>query len=774
MRPRARLAGLAVFALALALRLYYVHESESTLGLDVSQLKQTDNYVFARWAEIIADGDLLCREQPHAYHLWTQEVAPEGRWLEWYGGEETYHQAPLYPYMVGAVYKLLGRERLVVGIVQAVLGALCCFLTWWLTSRVVSPRAGFIAGMLLAFMGSFYFYDAFILRDGLMALLTIVLAIGLEAAVRKDTAWSWLGAGAALGLFTVGKETGLPLLLLTVLGVAWMRRREPERAARTLTVLMIGWLLLTGPIFLRNRVVGAPLLSMSTRGPEVFVTGNAAGQTGIGWNPPIDTMRRILTDTNFQLGPSMFATIATHRADPMGFPAVLWAKTEAFFNAYEVPNNVNFYLHRSHLLSLKLGFVSMWFLAPAALLGLLLGIPRRRQLAVPYLLFFALVGSVIALYILGRFRLQALPLMALFAGLTVDWALRAWSARRKSALAMAAVPFGLLVLWSAPFEGADPFTEQSRNASVMLQLVKSGNFEQALRYRDKLVDTIDLEEMEAEHGSLGWKLAALRQAFVHFQRAMAAPMGSAERHLEQGLGYTALILITKRGERVEFTTLAIQNFERALEIDPQITGAWHGIGTVRGHNEQLGPSYQAFMNEIALHPDHGESWRDAGLLQRYWKNHAEAVHHFLNAVTVGLDDTRMLAYLSRLEIDPQREASPDVRIQGVMQPVFDNARGLVHARRALDLDPEDPVVREEAAYALYTNGGSDPALFDEASELMRGLAEEFPERAEHFNTMADNFAAAKDAPPKEDATDDAEAEDASTDEDSDAGEDEQP
>jgi 4-amino-4-deoxy-L-arabinose transferase-like glycosyltransferase len=747
-----RLAGLAVFVIALALRLYYVHESEAKLGLDVSQLSQTDNYVFARWAETIADGDLLCWKQPHAYHLWTQEVAPEDRWLEWYGGEQTYHQAPLYPYLVGAVYAFIGREHLMVGIVQAVLGALTCLLTWWLTSRVVSPRAGLIAGLLLAGMGSFYFYDAFILRDGVMALLTIVLAIGLQSAARSDRPLAWLGAGAALGLFTVGKETGLPLLLLTVMGVAWVRRREPGRAARTLMLLMIGWLLLTGPIFVRNRIVGAPTLSMSTRGPEVFIAGNAAGQTGIGWNPPVDTMRQILTDSNFGLLSSMAKTIATHRADPIGFPLLLWNKTEAFFNAYEVPNNVNFYLHRSHLLSLQLGFVSMWFLAPAALIGLVLGLSRRRQLAIPYLLLIALCGSVIALYVLGRFRLQVLPLMALFAGLAVDWALRAWSARRLSALCLAAVPFGLLLAWSAPREDADPFDKLIRNASIMRQLVKAGNFDRALNYRDKLVDSIDIDTAKVEHNSLKWKLAALNQGFVHFERALRHPEDSAARSLELGLGYTALIPITKRGERIEFTTLAMDNFQRALALDPQIVGAWHGTGMLHGHNNELGPSYQAFMQEINNHDTHAESYRKAGFLQHYWKNPAEAVQLFRTAELLGLDDARMLAILSHLEINPIYESLPPVRVQGEFQPVFDNKLGLVHARRALDLDPENPVVREEAAYALYTNGGSDPALFDEAGGLMRGLAEEFPARADHFNKMADNFEAAKPSPPEGDET----------------------
>ena len=39
------------------------------------------------------------------------------------------------------------------------------------------------------------------------------------------------------------------------------------------------------------------------------------------------------------------------------------------------------------------------------------------------------IASVVALYILARFRLQVLPLVALFAAVSVDWALRAWADR---------------------------------------------------------------------------------------------------------------------------------------------------------------------------------------------------------------------------------------------------------------------------------------------------------------------------------------------------------
>jgi hypothetical protein len=98
-------APIVVFLVALVLRVAYVDQSARQIGLDSDRLTQLDTYVFSQWARVIADGDILCWKQPHAYHLWTEDVAPESKWLEWYGGERTYHQAPLYAYVVATVYR---------------------------------------------------------------------------------------------------------------------------------------------------------------------------------------------------------------------------------------------------------------------------------------------------------------------------------------------------------------------------------------------------------------------------------------------------------------------------------------------------------------------------------------------------------------------------------------------------------------------------------------------------------------------------------------------
>ena len=730
MRPRDTLAGLAVFVIALAVRVAYVHESEEVLALDVSRLVQTDNHVFQQWARVIADGDLLCRRQPHAQHLWTDQVAPESRWLEWYGGQQTYHQAPLYPYVLAAIFRLFGRTQEIVGYAQAVLGAATCWLTWLLTRRLVSPLAGLVAGLSLALMGVFYFYDAFLLRDGLMALLTVLLALAGDAALKRGRPRDWLATGAALGLFTLGKETGTALLAAAVLLVLWAWRQQPRRAAGFAGLVLVGWTAVCAPAFVRNRLVQADTFKLSTRGPEVFVTGNACGQDGVGWEPPTGTLRRILMDSNFRLLPTVAATLATHRAEPWGYPALLWNKTRAFFNAYEEPNNVNFELHRAHLPTLRMGFVSMWFLAPAALLGLVLGLPRRRELAVPYLLFLALTASVVALYILGRFRLQVLPLMALFAALAVDWGWRKLRERRVAALVSAGALLLVLLAWTRRPPEPKPFNEQSRDGAMIFQLVKAGNYPRALMFLDRLRRMRSTPEGVIEDRNLAEKLDTMAKAFPLFEQAMAWPDDSAERHLLTGQGLVVLLPITERGERTEFTGLARAEFQAVLESSPTMAGAHVGLGHVAVLVGDPSLAYAEFSQELALHPTSTEAHLGLGLLQQGFGQDVEALQHFRSVFAAGVEDARMLARAAYIEINPTLRDVPPIRVGGQTEPVYDPPRALVHARRALELEPDDPEVREKCAFVLYVNGH-----VDEAVALLRGLQREQPERYDELEGL---------------------------------------
>ena len=99
-----------VLCLAAGLRGWAVHEY--TQSHPLSDAPTIDEASYDEWAVDIASGD------------WT--------------GEEVFFQEPLYPYFLGCVYAVSGRDLDVVRIIQVVLGVLTC----WLVARLGRRLAG--------------------------------------------------------------------------------------------------------------------------------------------------------------------------------------------------------------------------------------------------------------------------------------------------------------------------------------------------------------------------------------------------------------------------------------------------------------------------------------------------------------------------------------------------------------------------------------------------------------------------------------------------------
>src|SRR4051812_13801847 len=92
-----------------------------------------------------------------AYDEWAQRIAG-GEWI----GRDVFYQAPLYPYFLAVIYKTLGRDLLIVLIVQAIVGSASCVLLCVAARRVFSDRVGIAAGAMLALWAPAVFFDGLI------------------------------------------------------------------------------------------------------------------------------------------------------------------------------------------------------------------------------------------------------------------------------------------------------------------------------------------------------------------------------------------------------------------------------------------------------------------------------------------------------------------------------------------------------------------------------------------------------------------------------------
>ena len=429
--------------------------------------EQSDMHFFHEWAQRIAAGDLLGAPRP--YHRWHGEVAQEvyqrqhpgqpfdeqeGRalWDRWLG-TVTYYQDPLYAYLLGGSYRLLGPRVEPVLLAQTAMGlaiaALVFALGWMLDGRWTALGAGLMAALYAPLV----FYEGTLLRGVLQALLSLGLVAAAQQALRspRPARW-WLAAGLCGGLLGMTHSTGL---LLVVALAAWLGWRERGRRRwRSLLVYGAGVAAALAPFAARNVMVGLPPLVSPAYGPVNFIISNAADRNPwVGF--PISTYTdEIMEATDGRLWPVIEATLATHHGVSSWLSLTL-QKLLVFLNWRETVDNINFayYLRQAPLVSL----VGLRFalVAPLAVAGLVMAGRRRLREGVPLLLGLA-VGLLIAVafFTSSRLRLASALLLMPFAALALVEAgrrLRAHGGRKlllPAAAAAAAAAVLVLVSWA--------------------------------------------------------------------------------------------------------------------------------------------------------------------------------------------------------------------------------------------------------------------------------------------------------------------------------------
>ena len=210
------------------------------------------------------------------YDAWAQRLAA-GDWL----GTGVFYQAPLYPYLLGVVYAIVGHSLVAVRLIQAALGASACALLAVAGRRFVGARAGLIAGAMLAVYPPAIFFDG-LLQKSSLDLFLVVLFLALLGEFMDRRRWPWLaGAGLALGAFMLNRENARVLYPVVLAWLWFFFRAVPARArVAWAAVFTLGVAAAVLPVGLRNASVGGEfLISTSQAGPNFYI-GNHAGAIG--------------------------------------------------------------------------------------------------------------------------------------------------------------------------------------------------------------------------------------------------------------------------------------------------------------------------------------------------------------------------------------------------------------------------------------------------------------------------------------------------------------
>jgi Flp pilus assembly protein TadD len=545
-----------------------------------------DSAEYDRWARVIAGGD--------------------------WRGEGAFFQAPLYPYLVGAVYALVGARPTAVYLLQIAVAIAAIWALWRCGTLLAGWRVGLAAAALAAGCGVLVFHDVLLLKESLATSVMAFLLLALVAARRAAGPHPlWLVAGALLGVLAQLRENAL-LLAPLVLLLPWIdddrddlpaagnatsgpddgapsSSRSPattgrgRRALGADVFLALGIALALAPFALRNLVVtGEPLLTTFQGGVNLWI-GNNPEADGL-YRPLVagrqvpererhEAIRLAEAATGRRLSPRevsrywVHRSIAWARAEPAAFLRLQARKLALFWSVAEWPDAVDYGWMRQRSPALGLAFVERGALSLLAVAGIWLERRRLRRWAPVLLLLFGWMAATVAFFLFSRYRLPAVPALALLAAVPVARvaALLGHPERRRTALAGAAAVTAALVV---PHLLRPPPRLDLVHGNLGLLAAERGELAAAAaHYRSALEASPDDLLALLGLGNLAARERRFAEALAYFGRAAAAHPESPEA--VANLGATELA-VGRTGD-------AEAHFARALALDPDDLVAAHNM-----------------------------------------------------------------------------------------------------------------------------------------------------------------------------------------------------
>lgn len=621
-----------VFALALAARgLHLVQASASPLFRGLV----SDAHTFDEWARTIAGGD----------------------WV----GHEVFYQAPLYPYFLGSLYATVGRDLVLVRVVQACFGALACVLLAQAAGRLFGRGALRIAGVMLALYPPAIFFDGLIQKSALDGVLGAALIAALVHFLVSDPRRrTFTGAiiGVLLGLFALTREN---TMIFVPLIAAWMiviSTGETRRVRWIAPAVMCAMFLVTlAPVAARNHAVGGGFAPTTWNAGANFYIGNSQTSNGtyvplrIGRADPAYERHDALDLAAQALGHPVTPGEASGywfgeawrfiRDDTGGWLRLVAWKIGLASNVHEIGDAEDLYFTERTCWFVR-GLDTFWnfgVLLPLAAAGIVATWSKRRELWIFHALLGAVFVGLVAFFVFGRFRYPAVPYLVLFAaGGIVEIARRVRLRRWPALVVPCAVLLGAAVVSNLPLVARD-------------QLAYAGYLNTA--------------KAAAQLGRDVEAMAAFRQALELEPQSVEAHLGIAKQLLGAG--------------RNEESLAELRESHRLVPTDPDVLVELGKGFVLVGDLDGARKSYE---EALRAWPDHPAALSALGALEVLTDMAATGLEKMRAAVKAAPDDSnlaREFAFMLLLCPDPMlRDPREAVRVaeQAVSRATFDRPYAL--------------------------------------------------------------------------------------------------
>lgn len=340
-----------------------------------------------------------------------------------------YYQPFYYAVFMPLTMLIAGGSLIGTVIAQGLLSAATVYLAGLTSLRIFGKKAAIITAILLAFNNVLTVYTAYCLIATLQAFWVILILYLAVRAIEKSSLKIWITLGLVTGLSILTRGNvwffvpGLACLAL-YLGIKNKKKRF-NYIVFFLVFLMIPQL----PFSIWNSVKLGKLSGPSTAGPTVLALGNTPEAPPSGKDPGSFGPGPMEYPLSFQVWMDNMDKISVpHRIlnwfmeEPGAYSELNFRKLLLFWDWREVPNNIEIKYNCSKSIVYEyLPLIPNYFVifsGLAAFLAFFFRAVDKRNAKLRTLLYFiaAYMFATMAFYILGRFRLPVVPLLAVASG----------------------------------------------------------------------------------------------------------------------------------------------------------------------------------------------------------------------------------------------------------------------------------------------------------------------------------------------------------------------
>jgi tetratricopeptide (TPR) repeat protein len=608
-------------------------------------------------------------------------------------GRNVFYQAPLYAYFLGAIYAC-GGNLLAVRVCQAIVGAAACAFLAGAGGRLFGRGAGLVAGLLLAFYAPAIFFDGLIQKSVLdIFLLCLLLALLADLMGNATSSacppvvrnWRWLSVGAVVGALALTRENALIFMPVVLAWIWWGLRSSTAARAWAAAMVIAGAFVVLLPVGVRNEIVGGEFHLTTAQSGSNFFIGNQTRADGTyvplrpGRGSPeyeqADATELASRAAGRQLSAGEVSGYWTGRAlDYIRSHPVDWMRLEVrkfrlLWNDAEILDTESQESHEDYspVLFLLARVARFGVLMPLACLGLWISWGDRRRLWLLYVMTAAYSMSVLAFYVVARYRLPIVPILMMFGGLAVVRG-RAFVSTLKPAGATTGLAIlAVVTLWS--------------NITAA-----SGDAMRAASYQNL--------------GTTRQEAGRLDEAAEAFRHALALEPDYAPAHNSLGS------VLRQQGHHDE----AIGQLEAALRLQPDFDDARFNLGNARADRGDWAGAIAEYEALLRHRPDAVDVQSNLGIALASAKRPGEAVEHFRVAATLAPQDAKAHYNLGHALLE-----------RG------DSSEAVEHLVRALQIDPGDRTAHDElgSAYLAKQDFANAEREFRETIRLSPLAAEAY-------------------------------------------------